>query len=160
MTILTICLSNSTITETTTNLRSRHHVKQSKALPVRGAIVLVGYTVIHLERIGFRKLLEVRIPWLNSSTHMVAGSANESVANKHVPSFIHDSRRFGTNGIYLTSTTAETHCTGVNEEFEISESVIPAVYDIEVLDAATGEPYDNISHLILKFKINRSGLIT
>ncbi len=165
MAIYTMVLSQSTITEAATNTTSRFDIRAPKDLPIRGRVSLVGFTVIHLVEdsgVGavFRPLLELRIPWLSSSgTHTIASSSNPSVTPADASSLAYDQRRQNSSGLILTAPTGVTHVPLCKETYEISAPVIPSRYTVQVVDAATGLEYKNISHIILKFEIHQSSLI-
>lgn len=160
MTVYTLVLSNSTVTETATGLRYRHDVQQDRPLPIGGTVTLISATVIHLkdDPAVYRPILQVVLPWLSSSaSHIVAGSANATSSAPDATALSADKKRFATNGLYIPTLSAVSHIE-MNEEYNIPDSVLPARYTAEILDI-DGQPYSNVSTLILTFKIRSKGFI-
>lgn len=158
--ILTIVATQSTTDTTSSGGTGTFHIRQSRPLVIAKEARLVSVTTVHLQDTvsdPHAKLIIVRIPWLSNSTHAVAAGTNLAIANADVPAQAFDARRSSTQGIYITCLESSTY-ERVEEDFEVSTSVIPSAYDIEVLDARTGLPYSNLSTLVLKFELTRSGL--
>ena len=98
------------------------------------------------------------LPWLSSSaSHIVAGSSNATSSAPDATALRADKSRFATNGLYIPTLSAVSHL-AMAEEYNIPDQVIPAMYTAEILDI-DGQPYSNISHMVLTFKIRSSGLI-
>ena len=154
--ILTIVCSQSTTNEAATGTTGVFHVRMSRSIPVKGKMRLVSVSTVHLQdttSVPHEKLIIVRIPWMSSSSHMVAGGTNLAITNPDAAAQAFDVRRNSDNGIYIIC-LEQSNTELTDEIFESSASLIPAAYDITVLSARTGLPYTNLSTLVMKWELD------
>lgn len=168
MTVLTLYISNTTSEEATEDNLKRNkgsfQVNIGTPVAIDGRNVqLLEYTVVHYRvadtpKKDSRKQLIVKIPWLEQSSHIVGGAFNDA-DSPDADMLEFDKRRHSTGGIYLTCLDEASHVVLNNETFTLGRTVIPSKFDVTILDASSGKVYTNFSYIVLKFHIDRLGLI-
>lgn len=170
MTVLTLYISNTTSEEATEENLKRNkgsfQINIGTPVAIDGRNVqLLEYTVVHYyatdpdgTKLDTSKQLIVKIPWLEQSSHIVGGAFNDA-DSPDADMLEFDKRRHSTGGIYLTCLDEASHVVLNNENFTLGRTVIPSKFDVTILDASSGKVYTNFSYIVLKFHIDRLGLI-
>ena len=168
--VYTIILSNSTVADESP-FTVASWVVRGDAIPIESRVELIDSMSVHLESSlqEHSKALVIDIPWLQSSSSSLCASG----FNPHTPyaedssgvgndgadalTLLADQQRQSTIGLVI-ATPESTNCTcHEGEIYDIGHTQIPSVYTVSVRTLSQNLPYHNLSHLILKFRVHRSG---
>ena len=167
MSIYSIVLSNSTIYDDDINTIASWTVR-GETIPISGQIELVESISVHLSPTysgaqPHSKAIVVDIPWLNSASHSCGNGYNvhpvlADGTGADQPTLDADIGRTPNNVGIILQTPVNTNCVcHTGEVYECGHTQIPSTYTVSVRTLGDNLPYYNIDHLVLKFRIHRSG---
>ncbi len=167
--VYTIVLSNSTVSDESPFTRASWVVR-GDAIPIESRVELIESISVHLDSSlqEHSKALVVDIPWLQSSSSSLCASGfnphtlyavSGGVANDGADSLtlLADQQRQSSIGLVLATKELSNRAHHVGEIYDIGHTQIPSVYTVSVRTLSQNIPYHNLSHLILKFRVHRSG---
>ena len=165
--VYSIVLSNSTIADESP-FTVASWVVRGDAIPIESRVELIESITVHLDSSlqEHSKALVIDIPWLQSSSSSLCASgfnphtlmlADQSNHGADALTLLADQQRQNTIGLVI-ATPETTNCTcHEGEIYDIGHTQIPSVYTVSVRTLSQNLPYHNLSHLILKFRVHRSG---
>ena len=160
MTILTLVCSNSTTGVNPAAFVSNFRITLPHSIPVRRRCKLISATCLQSTDAGGRRLLSVRVPWLQSAECVIIGSSSNALAaGVSAAALAHDKERQHDRDLLLTFPARASQQLYRDFNLTINTSTIPRTFEIQVRDGATGSPVGlEIKYLILKLLIEPIGL--
>ena len=174
MAILTIVCSQSTgNTANQAGFVNRFHVRLPHSIPIRGTCQLVEYTAMcqtasdtlipaadgNPDIPPFEKLISVDVPWLDSaSSHVIGGSFNTTANGGNDARRNYDKSRHNSRKLLLPCLHQNVLVHPSDMHYVTNTTTIPSEFDVTITSGYTGEAYNNVMMLVLKFKIEVAGL--
>lgn len=157
--IYTIILSNSTVTDNDAGTVASWTVR-GESIPIDGRVTLIESMSIHLAPTSagaqaHSKAIIINIPWLSTSSHSCSTGYNDHTG-ADAPTLAAEKSRTANVGVILATPITTNSVCHEKEVYESSHTQIPSTYQVSVT-TLNGVPYRNLSTLVLKFHVDRSG---